>query len=229
MVETTVGTRYRRSVAVQHRRPDGAEPALAAAGARRAGLRWAGYAGAAWAALAVPAHLQAALVGRPGPGELAWRVEHWAAALLLGLLALHTLALVSRWGRVLPDWVPGVGGRRVPSGVMILPAFATAVLALASAARWLLGGVAGGPDSLTFVERGALDLLSFLGHGPWALGLGVLVALAAADYVGESEERSNTERGGAGVRRLGGMTARRIWLVVLALGVLRLLLGIDPL
>jgi hypothetical protein len=199
----TVGPRYRALVALPARVPR---------------LRWAGYAGSAWAALAVPMHLHAGIVAPAGlrpSALLAWRAGHWTAALLLGVVALHTLALVRPWGRTLPAWLPAVGGRRIPSGVMILPAFGIAVLSLGYAVDWFLGRAAGVDPAagLTGFERGALDLLAWVCHGlsgPWALGLGALVALAVAHY-------------------LGGTTARRIWLVVVCLGVLRLVLAFDPL
>jgi hypothetical protein len=50
----------------------------------------------------------------------------WISALLVGL-ALLTLGLVQRWGEVLPDWVPVVGGRRIPRRAAIVPAASGAV------------------------------------------------------------------------------------------------------
>jgi hypothetical protein len=183
-------------------------------------LWWAGYGGAAWAALAALGHVHAGLVAGPGGGagtQFFWRTGHWTAAVVLGLVAVHTLALVHPWGRVLPGWLPGVGGRRVPSGLLILPAFATSALALAYGTGWVLRVVAGPgvglPDGLSRFERGSLNVMAWLMPGPdvvWALGLGTLVAAAAASY-------------------LGTRAARRIWVVVIALAVLRLLLAIDPL
>lgn len=44
-------------------------------------------------------------------------------------LAYLTLGLVSEWGEVLPRWVPGLGGRRVPVAAAVIPAgLAAAVL-----------------------------------------------------------------------------------------------------
>ena len=37
----------------------------------------------------------------------------WISVLLVGL-GLLTLGLVQRWGEVVPEWVPGLGGKRVP-------------------------------------------------------------------------------------------------------------------
>ena len=76
-----------------------------------------------------------------------------------------------------------------------------------------LAGVATDLDArggLSALERGALDVGGWVGaQYPYAysLVLGLLVALAGMAY-------------------LGGATARRVWLVVLGLGVLRLLLAL---
>lgn len=43
-------------------------------------------------------------------------------------LALLTIGLVRPWGEVLPDWVPMLGGRRIPSLAASVPAAVGAVL-----------------------------------------------------------------------------------------------------
>lgn len=42
--------------------------------------------------------------------------------------AVLTLGLVMRWGEVLPDWIPLVGGRRVPTALATVPATVVSVL-----------------------------------------------------------------------------------------------------
>lgn len=44
-------------------------------------------------------------------------------------LAFLTLGLVRRWGEVWPSWLPGIGGRRIPPAVAIVPALAGGLLA----------------------------------------------------------------------------------------------------
>src|SRR5215203_6386874 len=50
----------------------------------------------------------------------------WITVLLIGL-AFLTLGLVQRWGEVLPEWVPVLGGRRVPRRAAIVAAASGAI------------------------------------------------------------------------------------------------------
>ncbi len=62
----------------------------------------------------------------------------WVSGLFLanvGLLgAVLMLGLVQRWGEVFPRWVPGLGGRRVPMALAVVPASIMSVL-------FLVGGI----------------------------------------------------------------------------------------
>jgi hypothetical protein len=62
----------------------------------------------------------------------------WVSGLFLanvGLLgAVLILGLVQRWGEVFPRWVPGVGGRRVPMALAVVPASIMSVL-------FMVGGI----------------------------------------------------------------------------------------
>jgi len=209
-------------------------------------LAWAGYFACGWAAMGLPIHVYYGLggtVGRSLDGEIvdrlgvqaadfAWRTGHWLTAVVVGAVALLALALVRPWGRVLPGWLPGLRRRRVPSWLLLVPAFAVTVVTLAYAIGSVLDRLSRAAAvgtglfdraDLTGVERGALEFLGWVGVqqqaaypfglgmvGPWSLLLGLLLVVATMSY-------------------LGGATARRIWLVIVALGVLRLLLAVDPL
>ncbi len=48
------------------------------------------------------------------------------SVLLVGL-GLLTLGLVQRWGEVVPEWIPFVGGKRVPRLAAIVPASTGAI------------------------------------------------------------------------------------------------------
>jgi hypothetical protein len=204
-------------------------------------LVWAGYAAAGCAALRLPLHLYYGLGGTAGLAAaepsiealpdglsptlagLAWRFAHLGTAVLLVAVAVLAVALVRPWGL------------RLPSALLITPAFVVTVVALGYTASGLLTRVGAAAasatprllDGFTAVaatvgpsepEQAALQYARWLDGGqplsaypmaaltavePWALALGLLLGLAAA-------------------YRLGGPAARRIWLVVVALGVLRL-------
>jgi hypothetical protein len=213
-------------------------------------LVWTGYVAAGCALLRLPVHLYygmggtAGLAGAepsieavpdwlsPAAAGVLWRAAHLGTALLLAVVAVLAVALVRPWGR------------RLPSSVLVLPAFAVTVVSLGYAGAMAVTGAlrlapTGVPDALdglagfgafggravgdlaavadaTGPERAAMHYAQWLGEplsafpfagpvalAPWALLLGLLLAAAVA-------------------YRLGGVTARRIWLVAVALGVLRL-------
>ncbi|GAA1336927.1 hypothetical protein GCM10009611_02660 [Arthrobacter roseus] len=68
----------------------------------------------------------------------------WGALYLIGLtvviecLALLTLGLVYPWGRVVPPWIPFIGGSRVPPLTAVIPAAIGALLLTLIAVSQLL-------------------------------------------------------------------------------------------
>lgn len=85
------------------------------------------YAATRWAwALGIPLGISEAFL-REGQAVGLW----WAGAGLATVAvggALLTLGLVQHWGEVFPRWIPGLGGRRVPPALAIVPAAIVAVL-----------------------------------------------------------------------------------------------------
>lgn len=75
-----------------------------------------------------------------GFGESAYLVGLSVLAECLGLL---TLGLVSRWGEVVPAWVPLIGGRRVPRHAATVPALLGAAVLTAMSAAALTGSWTG--------------------------------------------------------------------------------------
>jgi hypothetical protein len=80
-------------------------------------------------------HVIDSLVNGPGPcetGLVGESVYQASLSLVSMALALLTLGLVRPWGEVVPRWVPGVGGRRVPVRAATIPATvgATVIAAL---------------------------------------------------------------------------------------------------
>jgi hypothetical protein len=60
----------------------------------------------------------------PGHGPVLFTGAWYPIALSVvsEALAFLTVGLVSKWGEVVPRWVPGVGGRRVPVLAAVIPA-----------------------------------------------------------------------------------------------------------
>ncbi|MFD3512595.1 hypothetical protein [Streptomyces sp. NPDC058657] len=98
------------------------------------------------------------------------------------LLALLTLGLVHRWGEVLPEWVPGLGGRRVPA----LPATAVALAGAAAltfftftgAMAWADADNMGAPDA----PDGGLWWVMTAAYAPLVLWGPLLAVVAVAYY-----------------------------------------------
>jgi hypothetical protein len=87
---------------------------------------------AVWAAYAVPLCVLPSAVWRLSLLFDDDAVSPWYMLVLSALsmgLAVLTLGLVHRWGQQVPQWVPGIGGRRVP---------ARPVVRIALVGGWLL-------------------------------------------------------------------------------------------
>lgn len=84
--------------------------------------------------------------------------------------ALLTLGLVQHWGEDFPGWLPGVGGKRVPPALAIVPASIAAVLltigGLSIWRAWLIGG-------LPLAEDGWGTVVPALVFLPWGITLGL--------------------------------------------------------
>ena len=87
-------------------------------------------------------------------GEVIYIQSLNVVSLALGLLAL---GFVKRWGRVLPDWIPLVGGRAVPPLLPVIPAVALGTLWAFSAVMIFLLGV-----TIFETEGQATDIITSL-------------------------------------------------------------------
>lgn len=112
--------------------------------------RWA-----VWAAYAVPLCVLPSAVWRAFGvfnGDVGIGSEGgWYLLLLSGVsmgFALLTLGLVHRWGERVPGWVPGIGGRRIPVRLAVVPAVTGAALLIAICLYAVLN------MTFHFVERG---------------------------------------------------------------------------
>ncbi|MFE5480971.1 hypothetical protein [Streptomyces sp. NPDC056527] len=98
-----------------------------------------------------------------------WAV--WERPYVLGLsvvsegLALLALGLVRPWGEVIPNWVPGLRGRRIPIPVAVVPASLGAALIMMFCAYAVLNQIFGFVEPLN--ENG--DSFPTSGPAAWAL------------------------------------------------------------
>ncbi|AVT29244.1 hypothetical protein C6361_06800 [Plantactinospora sp. BC1] len=123
------------------------------------------------------------------------------APLLGGLL---TLGLAARWGQVLPGWLPGLAGRRVPPALAVVPA---GVTALALVAYGVIGivmiaeALATGATTWAELRTG----WAVAGTELVFLGWGVALAVTTAGY-----HRTTRPRVPVGVGRSGGTAAESL-------------------
>ncbi|GGN73023.1 hypothetical protein GCM10010112_42020 [Actinoplanes lobatus] len=98
------------------------------------------------------------------------------------LAGLLVLGLVQRWGQRFPRWVPGLGGRRVPRLLAVLPA-GTVAITLVTYGVLSFGVFAGqvldGEQSWAQVRAGWATVATLLVF----LGWGVAVGVTTAGYV----------------------------------------------
>jgi hypothetical protein len=94
-----------------------------------------------------------------------------AITLVPPLVGLLVLGLVQRWGQQFPRWMPGLGGRRVPRLLAVVPAGLVAI-SLITYGVLSLAVMIGEPDLSRVLEGWAFSatVLVFLG---WGVALGV--------------------------------------------------------
>jgi hypothetical protein len=95
------------------------------------------------------------------------------------LAGLLVLGLVQRWGQQFPRWVPGLGGRRVPRLLAVLPA-GTVAITLVTYGVLSFGVFAGqvldGEQSWAQVREGWATVATLLVFLSWGIAVGVTTA-----------------------------------------------------
>lgn len=111
-----------------------------------------------------------------GPDFLAYM---WVLNVASLAAACLTLGLVRPWGERVPNWVPGLAGRRLPPLVVIVPASlgAVALTVLCAMVTLIPGGPLDNPD----FPRGIAGMLMGLCYAP-LLAWGPLVAVLTIAY-----------------------------------------------
>ncbi|MEU8891159.1 hypothetical protein [Streptomyces sp. NPDC048442] len=100
-------------------------------------------------------------------------------SLFAELLALLTLGLVRRWGEVLPEWVPWLGGRRIPVAAAVVPAGLGA--AAVTALTWVMALTWGTEMSTEGAPGGGKAVVMTACYAPLLLW-GPLLAVVTVAY-----------------------------------------------
>ena len=108
----------------------------------------------------------------------------WISVLLVGL-ALLTLGLVQRWGEAVPEWVPALGGKRVPRLAAIIPATSGAI---ALTLVWLSVFSGAGEIFDEFGLHGTARVLVFACYAPMLLW-GPLLGAVTVSYARRTSPR----------------------------------------
>ncbi|MBB6669513.1 DUF3995 domain-containing protein [Cohnella nanjingensis] len=156
---------------------------------------WPAYAGCAWAILyAVLVRFYQAAGGTIGlPGEFvnphAFAKASFAAGVLIMICGFILVALVKPWSRVVPEWMPAVGGRKVPWFVLTIPLLLCTAFALAhgmsgiiTKSLHLAGFITMEFDSWIDLDVRSLALWDLGFYEPWFVIMGILSSLTGVHY-----------------------------------------------
>ncbi|WUH96276.1 hypothetical protein OHR68_22090 [Spirillospora sp. NBC_00431] len=121
-------------------------------------------------------------------GDLPGWMPMWSYTILLSVLsealAFLAVGLVSRWGEVLPRWVPLLRGRRVPTLAAVVPAaLGAAALTLGTLMMVTSFNEFTAPDGTTVYLEGWRLVLFVASYGPLLLWGPLLAAVTVAYYL----------------------------------------------
>ncbi|WP_255258146.1 hypothetical protein [Bacillus sp. AFS018417] len=120
--------------------------------------------------------------GTLGGGQNFSQHSAYGEMLVFGACALLCLALVQKWGRIFPKWVPFVAGKKVPRFILITGGWVAASMTVSMGFLAILGsllevlGLSNGP--MSFDDEG---LLVSIVYGGWLL-LGIAITGATWNY-----------------------------------------------
>ncbi|MCM3766451.1 DUF3995 domain-containing protein [Neobacillus niacini] len=156
---------------------------------------WPAYLGCFWAVMyAVFVRFYQAAGGTLGlPGQLEDLKMTYMASYIAGVLIMTCgfilIALVKPWGRVVPTWVPFIGGKNIHRLIILIPTlFCTAYLmahgisGMITKAFHLAGVITLHFNGWVSLDVHSLVLWSLLFYEPWFLTMGILSGLTAAHY-----------------------------------------------
>ncbi|WP_409275041.1 DUF3995 domain-containing protein [Neobacillus sp. SCS-31] len=156
---------------------------------------WPAYFGCVWAVMyAVFVRFYQAAGGTLGlPGQYknpeALQMASYVAGVLIMACGFILIALVKPWGRVVPNWVPFIGGKNIHRIFILIPTlFCTAILiahgisGMITKALFLAGIITIQFTGWISLDVHSLALWSLLFYEPWFLIMGILAGLTATHY-----------------------------------------------
>lgn len=157
---------------------------------------WPAYAGCIWALLyAVFVRFLEATgggiintCGLMKDPETVYMASYFAGVLIL-FCGFCLLGLVKPWGKIVPEWVPLIGGRNVHPLVLLIPTLlGTAVLlshgvsGMLTKALFLAGIITIDFPGWAELNTHSLALWDLIFYEPWFFIMGILAGLSAAHY-----------------------------------------------
>ena len=170
---------------------------------------WPAYLGCFWAVMyAVFVRFYQAAGGTIGlPGQYknpeALQMASYYAGVLILACGFILIALVKPWGRVVPAWVPFIGGKNIPRLLILIPTLSCTAILIAHGLSGMITKalLLAGITPLQFTGWVTLDvqslaLWSLFVYEPWFLIMGILSGLTASHYAfATGFSRSSFRRG----------------------------------
>ncbi|CAG7636955.1 DUF3995 domain-containing protein [Paenibacillus allorhizosphaerae] len=160
---------------------------------------WPAYAGCFWALMyAVFVRFYEAVdgfiggFGQPDDPE-SFSMASYIAGVVILLCGFVLIGLVKPWGKVVPVWVPLIGGRKIQRLVILVPTLLCTAFLIAHGLTGmitkalLLAGVITINLPGWIVDTNRFALWDLLFYEPWFLIMGILSGLTAAHYAHASD------------------------------------------
>ncbi|WP_423800816.1 DUF3995 domain-containing protein [Neobacillus sp. SAB-20_R2A] len=156
---------------------------------------WPAYLGCFWAVIyAVFVRFYQAAGGTIGlPGQFEDPKTMYMASYLAGVLIMTCgfilIALVKPWGRVVPAWMPFIGGKNIHRLIILIPTLTCTAYLIAHGISGMITKALLLADVITIQFTGwisldvhSLALWSLLFYEPWFVIMGILSGLTASHY-----------------------------------------------
>ncbi|WP_336482494.1 DUF3995 domain-containing protein [Bacillus sp. FJAT-53711] len=113
----------------------------------------------------------------------------YIAGVIIMLCGFALLTLIKPWGKVIPKWVPLIGGRKVHRLILLIPTLigtafliAHGVSGMITKAMLLAGVITMNFPAFAVVDVDSLAIWDLLFYEPWFVIMGILAGLTASHY-----------------------------------------------